>query len=82
MIAVKFIFPALISSFRTGATLPNNIRTAALARGGCIYALVGVCGVNDHGIFRFIVNNQVGVIVASARPCDPDSVAVEQGGDR
>jgi hypothetical protein len=34
-----------------------------------LYALVRVSGVDDHCVLRLIVNNQVGVIIASTGPC-------------
>jgi hypothetical protein len=46
-----------------------------------LYALVRICGVDNHCILRLIVNNKVGVVIARARPYALELVSAEHAGD-
>lgn len=65
-----------MASLRTGATLHSPfVSTARMAQHHTPgYALWRIRRINDHGILGFVINNQVGVVVATPHPCDGPSI--------
>ncbi len=66
--AVRLIFPDLICSCSTGATLSFRVSDLALLGKMSWHALFRICGVDDYGVLGLVVNHQVGIVVTSPNP--------------
>lgn len=67
MIAVRFIFPESICSFKTGTTLYEIFNIMPTKRTDETI-LRWVCGINDHRVFWLVINDKIGVVIARPHP--------------
>ena len=69
--AVRLIFPLLIASSSTGATLAGSVSetfSSPTVLGTLHYVLIWVCRVDNDGVLRFVIDNKIGIVVAAPRP--------------
>lgn len=65
---VKLILPDSTASLITGATL-HRLVCVQSSVAPAVDLLWRVGGVDDDGLLGLVVNNEVGIVVASSNPC-------------
>jgi hypothetical protein len=64
--AVRLMLPEEMASLSTGATL--SVSTSNLARSTSTHSLWWIGGIDNHGLLGFVIDDEVGVVVATTDP--------------